>query len=206
MAPHGRLLVDQLAERCVDDAVTGLPKSEAEVNVVVGDRERAVEPAEGVEDLLADHHAGTGHRAVVAEHLGLAEVAGLIAGQEAEGVPSDPATESHDDAGVLHPPVGVQETAPDGADLGPLGLLDQCFQPPVGAAFDVGVQEQEVLALGDLGGMVVDRGPVEGFGVGHHPAPGILRQPVEHRPRLRFPAVVVDEDGFPVVVAGPFLQ
>ena len=59
---RNRLPVDQRRRGVVEDAVAGLPRSQAPVDVLIRHREAVVERADGVHHFAADVHACTGDR------------------------------------------------------------------------------------------------------------------------------------------------
>src|SRR5205807_1145226 len=108
-SPGHRFSVYQLRKGRVDDSVALRSQPKAEINVVVGDCQVFVESAESLEHSTANHHACAGYGGAVSDNLGLIEISRSVAWAEAEQVPGDPTSEAHNDTGVLHRPVGIEQ-------------------------------------------------------------------------------------------------
>ena len=80
------LMVDQLGMRRIDNRQTRLPGSQTEIYIVVDYRMRLIEPAESVKHVAAHQHAGAGDGCDVPLGQGQPEVAGIVLGQEPEGM------------------------------------------------------------------------------------------------------------------------
>ena len=142
------VVVQQLRAGSVDAALAGLLEAEAVVDVVVRDREAlAVEPAVLEEDASRRQHAGRGHRAVVARHGEIREVAVIGLGRELEGGPGQAVVIAVEDPGVLDVAVGIEEPRADRADARQLRVAHHRRQPARLADLGVVVQEQQIIGV-----------------------------------------------------------
>ncbi len=107
------------------------------------------------------------------------------------------------DAGVLDAAVGIEQLGARGAHLGARHEGDQLAEPPGLDHLGVVVEQEQDLAASLLRRPIVQRREVEGTGLGQHPHPGVLRQPLEQGERLGPLTTVVDDQEFDGSVIGP---
>lgn len=133
-----------------DVIVAFLEKFEAEINVIKRYGKAFFKAAHFFKSFPAAHEAGGGDGGAVVDVL-VGDVA--VSGEDA-------ATE--DDTAVLDGVVGVKEGCADGSDAGALGLFEEGFDPVGGNNFSVVVEEEKVVAGGNLGSLVIEVGKVKG--------------------------------------------
>ena len=127
--------------REVQHAQAGLPRAQAQVDVLVGHRVALVEQPHALEQLAREVHAGARHRQHGTGQRGGAPVVGLEAVAVVE--PLGRASVAHR-AGELDAPVGVQQPRADDADVVLLrGRVLQARQP-AGLRLHVRVQHDDV--------------------------------------------------------------
>ena len=97
--------MDQFGERRPDIAIARRAHLQAEVHIVERDREAFVEPADLLEDLLADDKARRRDRADVLHGAQPVQVSGVIAAREAMSMPGE-AIEAEHDTAMLDAPSG----------------------------------------------------------------------------------------------------
>ena len=114
----------EFGQRRPDDQIPALAKPQAEIDIVEGDPQLAVEPADLVEHRSPHCETSCRHSREVLLQQRAAEVPGIMPLTSEVEVPGNTAgTQNH--AGVLHPPAGIDQLGPDRAHLDAAGIGNQ---------------------------------------------------------------------------------
>lgn len=188
--------VIQFGARRADHPPATRAHAQAEVDIVVGDREMlGFQPAHRVEHRAAQRHAGPGHRrdaARVAQQPAMARVVARgAATQMRRG-----AARADGNAGVLQRAVGIQQPCADDADVRSLRQGDHLAQPARVDDRGVVVEQHDDLAARLPHGGVVHGGPVERSGVGQDADAWVGGQAGQQPRGAAFAAVVVQDQHF----------
>ncbi|MNZ91526.1 hypothetical protein D3C78_1105140 [compost metagenome] len=103
---------------------------------------------------------------------------------------------------MLDGAIGIEQASADRSDLRADGVADHLPQPVAIDHFEVVVQQRENTAVRFLYGDVVDARVVERVVIVDDPHTLVAQQFLEVRLRLRFLALIVDDDDFEVGVVG----
>ena len=159
----------QLREGNVNDPIARAPHFQAEIHIAECDRQPfLIKSSHLIEHFAPGQQTRAGDRAVVARRLQLAANARRLGRQTAKRMLGDSA-DAHDDAGVLHRIVRIEEPRADRAHLRPLHMLGHQRKPFSINYFCIVVQKEQPRAVGLLHGKVVDRGKIERAAVTQKP-------------------------------------
>ncbi len=157
----GALEVHQVRERRPDAPQTEtLPHAQAEVDIVVPDRQPVLVHAAGFEiGLPLDDQAGAGDRGHGTDN---APQAGQFATRlTLESMQRLASRRREVDAAVLQPPVGIPESRTGNADAGAHHVRYELPQPSLAHCLDVIVEKAQDLATRTARGKIVEMSPVE---------------------------------------------
>ena len=141
--------------RNVDVAIAPFEDAQAEIDVVVIEREGFAEAADLLKHLGAHQHTRACHRAVVANHHVSTEIAEVFSSRSVIRVAGVAVQNGH--AHMLQAAVREEELGADGADFRQLRIFQQGLDPVGGDHFDVVIEEKQVVSKG-LGGSQVHFG------------------------------------------------
>ena len=183
-----------------DNAPARVARTQAEVHIVVGNRELLIQAVQLVVNGGAHQQAGRCHGGKILhrgqpEHIPAA--AALVVLVAVPGVAAQP----RDDAGVLDRVVGIVEHCPAEADAGLTALAHHLGEPVAVDDLDVIVEQQQVLARRVPAAKIVDAAEVEAALVSHDPRAVIpLRQLFVVGRCGRVGGIVLNDDDLEILV------
>src|SRR5215207_4347967 len=197
----GGFVVAKLGEGRPEVQVAGAQDLEAEIDVVKGDCQLLIKPADLLVDRAPHHEAGGGDGRDVARRDPPADIARRASWQALVGVAGEAAEAEHD-PGVLHGAVRVEEPRADATDLRAKRMPDHLGEPIRRQYLDVVVDEGDHASACLRDGEVVDGREIEWAGVRQNPDPPVHRDRGEIAQGLRLARSVVDDDHLEGCVGG----
>jgi hypothetical protein len=155
LGPACELVVNELRIRRVDHVLAGVEHPQAVVEVVVDHIMRLVEASQCFEAGPPHQHAGPSDACHVALHHREPEIAGVVFGEEAEGV-ARTALRGQENTRMLHLAVGIEELGSNHPDIRAICVFQQRVKPVRFDHLDVVVEKQQELAVRLPGALVVE--------------------------------------------------